>query len=111
MYVLLGFVKHDVIFSLVNPITIQCMSDLHLECGLDPNDQGSGYNFEFQPSSHALALLGDVGNVIHEALFKFLHEQLLRFRKVLFVMGNHEFYGCAYVSNLMRLFSVIFIHL
>jgi len=79
---------------------IQVMSDLHLEFTFrGPGNSGiAGYNaFDCKPCATVLALLGDIGLVSHEGLFVFLRRQLLKYEKILYVMGNHEFYSGSYV--------------
>ncbi|KZO94543.1 Ser/Thr protein phosphatase protein [Calocera viscosa TUFC12733] len=69
-------------------IHIQLMSDVHLET--------SQYEFDFPVAAENLALLGDIGNTVDDALFKWLDVQLKQFERVFFLAGNHE----AYRSNL-----------
>jgi hypothetical protein len=79
---------------------IQVMSDLHLEFSFrgPENNVIPGYDaFDCKPCSPVLALLGDIGLVSHEGLFVFLRRQLLKYEKILYVMGNHEFYSSCYV--------------
>jgi len=71
-------------------ISIQLVSDLHLEIGCG---QGSGYEgFKIIPKAETLALLGDIGAICDDRLFGFLRRQLLQFKRVFYVLGNHEFY-------------------
>ena len=76
--------------------SIQLLSDLHLEmdrgCGLDYE------TFHIQPKADILALLGDIGNIHEQRLFTFLRQQTMQFKKVLYVLGNHEFYHMSHVS-------------
>jgi len=79
---------------------IQVVSDLHLEFSFrgQGNSTMAGYDaFDCKPCSPVLALLGDIGLVSHEGLFVFLRRQLLKYEKILYVMGNHEFYSGSYV--------------
>jgi hypothetical protein len=46
-----------------------------------------------------LALLGDVGIAYTETLRYFLHQQAARFRHVLYIAGNHEFYNICGTNN------------
>nr|POF14026.1 uncharacterized protein CFP56_03050 [Quercus suber] len=65
--------------------TIQIMSDLHLET--HPT-----YDYDFPQTAPYLALPGDIGHVATEHLIQFLIRQLLRYRVVFFLLGNHEPY-------------------
>ncbi|KAA8641638.1 hypothetical protein EYZ11_006827 [Aspergillus tanneri] len=70
-------------------IQLQILSDLHLE-------SPAAYDiFNISPKAPFLALLGDVGYVKDEGFFRFLRKQLVIFRIVFLVLGNHE----AYHSN------------
>lgn len=65
---------------------IQVLSDLHLETP-------SSYDiFTIEPRAQYLALLGDIGNTKDDGLLEFLREQLLKFKIVFFLFGNHEPY-------------------
>lgn len=61
------------------------MSDLHLETH-------PSYEYDFPKTAPHLALLGDIGHVATEHLIQFLVRQLLRYRTVFFLLGNHEPY-------------------
>jgi hypothetical protein len=67
----------------MSPTVFQIVSDLHLET------QGS-YEYNFKQTAPNLALLGDIGQVAHDALFAFLEKQLTRYWNVFFLLGNHE---------------------
>ena len=54
---------------------------------------GSAPNDLIIPRAPVLALLGDIGNPFTDSLRAFLHLQADRFDKVLFIVGNHEFYN------------------
>jgi UDP-2,3-diacylglucosamine pyrophosphatase LpxH len=74
----------------MSTISIQLVSDLHLEIG---HGQDSGYEgFKIVPKAETLALLGDIGAICDDRLFEFLRRQLLQFKRVFYVLGNHEFY-------------------
>ena len=74
----------------MSSISIQLVSDLHLEMG---HGQGASYEgFQIVPKAESLALLGDIGAICDDRLFEFLKRQLLQFKKVFYVLGNHEFY-------------------
>jgi predicted phosphodiesterase len=72
-------------------MAVQVLSDLHLEAP-------KAYDvFEIVPKAPYLALLGDIGNIEShkDNCLGFLTRQLIQFRIVFFVPGNHE----AYHSN------------
>ncbi|KAK4031567.1 hypothetical protein C8A01DRAFT_51397 [Parachaetomium inaequale] len=56
----------------MSPTVFQIVSNLHLET------QGS-YEYNFKQTAPNLALLGDIGQVAHDALFAFLEKQLTRY--------------------------------
>ena len=66
-------------------LKIQVMSDLHLETH-------PSYDYDFPKTAPYLALLGDIGHVATEHLIQFLVRQLLRYKVVFFLLGNHEPY-------------------
>lgn len=70
---------------MTNTIQFQILSDLHLETH-------PSYEFEFIQNAPNLALLGDIGHIEKDDLFKFLERQLTRFKLVFFLLGNHEPY-------------------
>jgi hypothetical protein len=77
------------------------MSDLHLEFPFrkSGNRLAFGYEvFNIEPTAPTLALLGDIGVTVNDGLFVFLEKQLMKFERVLYVMGNHEGYKSTYVS-------------
>ncbi|KAK3303710.1 Metallo-dependent phosphatase-like protein [Chaetomium strumarium] len=80
---------------LVSMPRVQILSDLHLEVG----DQYSA--FTFPVSAPFLLLGGDIGRLIdYDAYRGFLQAQVVRYRRVFLVLGNHEFYGLDYPSGL-----------
>ncbi|KAF2671107.1 putative calcineurin-like phosphoesterase [Microthyrium microscopicum] len=84
-------------------ITFQVLSDLHLEVG---NQYTS---FSFPVTAPILILAGDIGRLVDEdAMRAFFTVQIVRYEKVLWVLGNHEFYGLSHSKSLeiaMRLES------
>ena len=70
---------------MANATKFQIMSDLHLETH-------SSYDFDFPKTAPNLALLGDIGHIGNDELFRFLERQLGRFEVVFFLLGNHEPY-------------------
>ncbi|KXN81053.1 hypothetical protein AN958_06175 [Leucoagaricus sp. SymC.cos] len=77
-------------------ISIQVLSDLHLEINR-PETRGENlYDYEFAVKAEILALLGDIGLSRDRELFEWLRAQLARFEVVFYVVGNHE----PYISNL-----------
>src|ERR1700743_2238017 len=72
-------------------MAVQALSDLHLEAP-------KAYDvFDIVEKAPYLALLGDIGNIEShkDSYLDFLTRQLIQFRIVFFVPGNHE----AYHSN------------
>ncbi|KAL2131009.1 hypothetical protein VTI74DRAFT_5668 [Chaetomium olivicolor] len=67
----------------MSPAVFQIVSDLHLETQ-------RSYEYNFKQTAPNLALLGDIGQVTHDALFTFLEKQLRRYWNVFFLLGNHE---------------------
>lgn len=74
----------------MSTITFQIISDLHLKT---PKARPTYDDFEIQPQSKYLALLGDIGNAGDPRLFAFLERQLRQFEIVFFLLGNHEPFG------------------
>lgn len=66
---------------------IQFLSDLHLEVG----QQYTSY--DVPPRAPILVLAGDIGRLVDEGLELFLLKLVENFEKILYVPGNHEFYG------------------
>ena len=81
-----------------NTISIHLLSDLHLEIGREGPDYET---FCITPKADILALLGDIGTLNEDRLFRFLKQQTSQFSKVLYLPGNHEFYHCSYVKKLL----------
>jgi len=77
-------------------VSIQVMSDLHLEAFKEYD------TFMIPPKAPYLALLGDIGNIAKHKreCLAFLEEQLLQYRTVLFVPGNHETYDSSWPATL-----------
>jgi len=70
-------------------ISLQILSDLHLE-----HRTGHVEYEEFlKPSADVLALLGDIGSPYDPKLSHFLDWCSSRFKHVLYVPGNHEYYS------------------
>jgi len=84
-----------------SPFRVELLSDIHLE-----HNQGHGtslYQYDFPVMADDLALLGDIGNTKDDGLFEWLDLQLMRFRRVFFVAGNHEPYGSTLDESHKRL--------
>lgn len=81
----------------MGPIRIQLMSDLHLE--IERGDEMDYEKFNISAVAPILALLGDIGLVQDERLFRFIRKLLYQFETVLYILGNHESYGATYVSR------------
>ncbi|KAA1478524.1 Ser/Thr protein phosphatase superfamily protein [Dentipellis sp. KUC8613] len=83
---------------------IQLLSDLHLECERSNAEPGKEfYHYEFPAAAEYLALLGDVGCTFQEEMFDWLRAQLPRFKRILFVPGNHEPYRSTIAESQARL--------
>ena len=68
--------------------SIQIASDIHLEMFTDYSQVPLT-----TPSSPILALLGDIGYPKSKIFLKYITEMCSRFRYVLMLAGNHEYYG------------------
>jgi len=68
---------------------VQIVSDVHIEYLLDEKDP-----FEFiTPSAEILILAGDIGSLYKiDQLKNFLSILSTRFKVILYILGNHEFY-------------------
>ena len=66
------------------PLLFQIVSDLHLETHISYNA------YKLPQTAPYLALLGDIGHVNDDQLFKFLEKQLHRYWAVFYLLGNHE---------------------
>lgn len=75
----------------------QYVSDLHLEVG----QQYSTY--QIPPCAPYLILAGDIGRIVpdYEGLSTFLAIPCQNFEKVLYVLGNHEFYSSTRAQSLV----------
>ena len=71
-------------------LRIQIASDLHIEFYESIDNVPSDL---IKPQAPVLALLGDIGLAFSDVLRDFLFEQCNRFKQVLFLAGNHEFYN------------------
>ncbi|RAH48454.1 uncharacterized protein BO95DRAFT_49024 [Aspergillus brunneoviolaceus CBS 621.78] len=75
--------------------TFQILSDLHLEL----NQQYVSY--EIPACAEHLILAGDIGRLAdYEHYRDFLQRQTDRFKAVLLILGNHEFYGLSIAAGL-----------
>lgn len=72
-------------------LRVQIASDLHIEFYGTAATQVPKHLIV--PNAPILALLGDIGLAFTDSLREFLHYQADQFEKVLFVLGNHEFYN------------------
>lgn len=66
---------------------IQILSDLHLEVER-PGGQEL-YCYDIPVHAETLALLGDIGLTAELKLFEWLELQLMKFRTIFFISGNH----------------------
>lgn len=72
---------------------IQYMSDLHLEClSLEQIHKVIVSIIEAVPDASVLVLAGDIGNLSSGNLTTFLEAMNSRYDKILYVLGNHEYY-------------------
>lgn len=68
---------------------LQIASDLHL----DINSTKTNYDEIIKPSAPYLALAGDIAELKNShILMPFLKNVCTKFKKVFYIMGNHEFY-------------------
>ncbi len=74
-------------------LQIYAISDIHLEFGLDAENLLSKL-----PSADILVLPGDIGVVSNSLgnMHRFLSKAKQKYSDVIFIAGNHEFYGCRY---------------
>lgn len=80
-------------------LRFQIVSDLHLERYL--KDDQYHCPFEITQSAPILILAGDIGRFCDRiALYGFLRAQCEKFERVVFVLGNHEFYGVSQEEGL-----------
>lgn len=74
----------------------QIISDLHLE-------SPAAYDiFHIDPKAPYLALIGDIGYVKDDDFFHFLRNQLIVFRIVFLILGNHEPYHSSWAETKSR---------
>lgn len=78
------------------PKTIFAISDIHLEFGVNTENLIAEW-----PSTDIIVLAGDIGNATTglKEIENFLHKLKYKYPDVVFVAGNHEFYGCNYDRN------------
>lgn len=75
-------------------ISLQVMSDLHLEVGQQYT------TFDFPVTAPYLILAGDIGRLAdYDAYLEFLARQTARYERVFLVLGNHEFYGLDFATT------------
>jgi Icc-related predicted phosphoesterase len=92
------FIQRLIPKSATNPsITVQILSDLHLELGQQY------LSYSFPATAPFLILAGDIGRLVdYDGYLGFLHAQVARYEKVFLVLGNHEFFGLGYESALEK---------
>lgn len=82
------------------PISVQLVSDLHLDV-----NGVTDFQTVLRPSAHYLICAGDIAEIRHRVLAKFLAWASDAFVHVYYVSGNHEFYGSSvmlYARNKLR---------
>ncbi|KAI9879149.1 MAG: hypothetical protein M1830_009408 [Pleopsidium flavum] len=76
---------------------IQLLSDLHLEAP-------KSYDiFEITPTAPCLALIGDIGCVKDDGYLPFIERQLVKFKVVFLLLGNHEPYHSTWAAVKQKL--------
>lgn len=73
--------------------TLQIASDIHLEMRAASAASATRFEDILTPSADVLALVGDIGSPLQDTLSQFIGWCSMRFKHVLFVHGNHEFYN------------------
>ncbi len=75
---------------------LQVASDLHLDlCN-------NKFEDVIVPSAPYLALVGDIAEERHQIFYDFLKWTSKRFVRVFIVLGNHEFYNCDDMDNVIK---------
>lgn len=81
--------------KLLKPKYIRVLSDLHLEQYLGQRESWLSDKFipaDLLDKDSVLVLAGDISSK-PEQLFKFIESTAKRFQRIIFIPGNHEFYG------------------
>lgn len=75
-------------------VSIFCISDLHLEMYEDPGKVYAA--LKEWPNADILVLAGDIGNPTtgYKRYLNFMQKCKDKYTHVVFVAGNHEYYGC-----------------
>jgi predicted phosphodiesterase len=88
----------------INNIKFQYVSDIHLECHKDSVKIPNVHQIE------NLILAGDIGRIDTKSrkkkLTEFLQDCSNRWNKVIYVPGNHEFYGVSIIEGLIELRNI-----
>uniref|UniRef100_A0A6C0CNF9 Calcineurin-like phosphoesterase domain-containing protein n=1 Tax=viral metagenome TaxID=1070528 RepID=A0A6C0CNF9_9ZZZZ len=83
------------------------ISDIHLEFRPEDND----FSFTSKwPAADVLVLAGDIGSPIqrYQQYKRFLEHVKRTYQTVVFISGNHEYYGCNYDrDNVIRLLQTL----
>lgn len=83
---------------------LDIISDIHLTCF---RDFGGDWVAGYQPESETLILAGDVGEFHWWQLSFFILETLCaKYKNVLFVPGNHEYYGTTFEEANERFWDI-----
>jgi len=104
--------KHMSEYGKNQPLSIQIASDLHIET-FDRNKHSSKQELwkdVIKPVAPYLALLGDIGNPATEQGWieyqRFMLYQASRFKLVLIVAGNHEYYNDSFGDEVLTVLEV-----
>ena len=77
--------------------TYQIVSDLHIEF---KNNEYLNPISLIKPTADVLILAGDIGSLYKiNQLFSFLRDCSYYFKHIIYVLGNHEFYGVSHKKN------------
>jgi predicted MPP superfamily phosphohydrolase len=76
---------------------LQYVSDLHVEClTTQETTQLAESITQAVPDASVIVLAGDIGNTSSDTLYTFLELLDKRYKHVLYVFGNHEYYSSSY---------------
>lgn len=78
---------HRLILHLILMVRVQYASDIHLEF------RPSKFRRILKPSAEILILAGDIGHPFRRTYYQFLRWCSMKFKHVVLIPGNHEYYG------------------